>query len=284
MVDSGSCTVRRYIRVFASHCLDRRFGWPQQKRVATPLRCICRSTRMTASMLASPPPGKPFAIPFVRRLETQAPKGRSSLSPDARHQPDPGSPSPTHGSPLQCPSPLPAKPSPWLPWVEQQNCEATVTDGQEAAHKDVGKDWIGIPTTKQTQSISTVASSSPSYVELLSWVVVTLKGASTSGRRAKSRKLHGQPSRDSRRFPRHARLSRVDGPLASAPVEHGTRGPRRRQGHRCFTSRQRVGSELVVALISPARRVGHAAPVPEAVLGYLFRLSPACPSRTGVAG
>ena len=57
--------------------------------------------------------------------------------------------------------------------------------GEEAARKDVEKDWTKTPAAERTRCVSTVrADSSPSYVELLICLEMTRGLTQASGRRA----------------------------------------------------------------------------------------------------
>ena len=71
--------------------------------------------------------------------------------------------------------------------------ESCVT-GEEAARKEVGKDWTKIPAAERTQCVSTVrADSSPSYVELLVCLEMTRDSRKRQeDERAKSRKPAGK--------------------------------------------------------------------------------------------
>ena len=66
--------------------------------------------------------------------------------------------------------------------------------GEEAARKDVAKDWMKIPAAERTQCVSTVrADSSPSYVELLICLEMTRDSRKRQEDvRAKSRKPSGK--------------------------------------------------------------------------------------------
>jgi hypothetical protein len=71
--------------------------------------------------------------------------------------------------------------------------ESCVT-GEEAARKEVEKDWTKIPVAERTQCVSTVrADSSPSYVELLICLEMTRDSRKRQDdERAKSRKPAGK--------------------------------------------------------------------------------------------
>jgi hypothetical protein len=114
--------------------------------------------------------GDPGAIGCWRSAKAGShsmPKGQlHDYASDARHNPEPGDPVadtvPRYDVRATC-----RKAVALASGSEGRNVENCMMS-EEAAHKDLEKDWVKAPAAERTQCIGTVAvSGSPSYVELL---------------------------------------------------------------------------------------------------------------------